>query len=92
MVDCLPHCLRRRGAASKSLLAEQIGVTDDLGAFRHFYVLDHPEGQNSLRKHLRPTFPVDLILEASDNTVHKHPASFNVDIRTDTLTITLNKH
>ena len=66
-------------------------MTDDLGAFRHFYVLDHPEGTSKLQTHLRPTFPLELIKTSADQTVTKHPASLTIDIQTDHITLTLNK-
>ena len=91
MVDCIPSFCRRRGKASASLRSEQVGVTDDIGALRHFYVLDHPEGPSALRTHLRPTFPVELIIMGKDNTAHKHPSSLTVDIHSDTVTLTMNK-
>ena len=91
MVDFVPHCCRRRGKASASLRSEQVGVADDLGALRHFYVLDHPEGPSALRTHLRPTFPIELIITDTDNTANKRTSSLTIDIHTDTITLTMNK-
>ncbi len=87
MVDCMPACLQRTGTASAALKSEQIGVTDDLGSLRHFFVLSHPEGVASLASHLRPVFRIELVLTSSDDIVTKHPATISIDLAEDTVVL-----